>query len=168
MNKDRYLYSPWRIDYILGEKPDDCVMCRARDHEHDEDNLILYRAKTCYIMLNRYPYNNGHLMLVPYAHQSRISDLEEDTWQELCSLIPLCEKAYHKTYHCEGINIGINLGSAAGAGIAEHLHIHMVPRWQGDSNFMSVVAGERVIPEAFEQSYQKLKTAILKEINQGT
>lgn len=166
MNK-QYLYSPWRIDYIMGEKPDDCVMCRARDHEHDEDNLILYRGKACYIMLNRYPYNNGHLMIVPYAHECRINDLPPETWQEACALIRICERAYHEAYQCEGINLGMNLGSAAGAGIAEHLHIHMVPRWNGDSNFMSVVAGERVIPEAFEASYKRLRQEILRQISLG-
>lgn len=155
-----YLYAPWRLDYILGEKPGDCVMCRAKDTKHDVENLILYRGETCFVMLNRYPYNNGHLMIVPYAHQSKIADLEPETWQEACKLIRLCESAYHRAYHPDGINIGINLGSAAGAGIAEHLHIHMVPRWHGDSNFMSVVAGERVIPEAFEISYERLKSEI--------
>jgi ATP adenylyltransferase len=164
MNK-KYLYSPWRIDYILGEKPEDCVMCRARDHEHDEDNLIVYRGKACYIMLNRYPYNNGHLMIVPYAHVSSINDLPPEAWQESCDLIKTCERAFHEMYHCDGINIGINLGTAAGAGIAEHLHIHMVPRWCGDSNFMSVVAGERVIPEAFETSYERLRKAVLRQLN---
>lgn len=163
MNK-KYLYSPWRLDYIMGEKPGDCVMCRAKDTEHDIDNLILYRGKSCYVMLNRYPYNNGHLMIVPYAHKSSIAELEPETWQEACALIGICESAYTQAYHPDGINIGINLGSAAGAGIAEHLHIHMVPRWHGDSNFMSVVAGERVIPEAFETSYERLRTQILKLI----
>lgn len=160
-----YLYSPWRLDYILGEKTGDCVMCRARDTEHDLENLILYRGKHAYVMLNRYPYNNGHLMIVPFAHVRNIGDLDPDSWQEACQLLILCEKAYHLAYHPDGINVGINLGQAAGAGIAEHLHIHMVPRWNGDSNFMSVVSGERVIPEAFEISYERLRTQILKLVN---
>ncbi len=164
MNKKTYLYSPWRLDYILGEKPGDCVMCRAKDTNRDAENLILYRAKKCYIMLNRYPYNNGHLMIVPYAHKSRIGDLDKDTWHEACALVRICEQAYQQAYHPDGINIGINLGQAAGAGIAEHLHIHMVPRWAGDSNFMSVVAGERVIPEAFEISFERLRKEILRQI----
>ncbi len=166
MNKENYLYSPWRIDYVLGEKPGDCVMCRAADEDHDQDNLIIHRGKRCYIMLNRYPYNNAHLMIVPFAHLNSISDLDKETWRELCALIPICERAYHESYHVDGINVGINLGSAAGAGIAEHLHVHMVPRWQGDSNFMSVVAGVRVIPEAFEESCSKLKSAIEQQIKQ--
>ncbi|MCB5251371.1 MAG: HIT domain-containing protein [Candidatus Cloacimonadaceae bacterium] len=161
----KYLYSPWRLDYIMGEKPEDCVMCRARELGSDEDNLILFRGKSCYIMLNRYPYNNGHLMIVPYAHESMVNDLLPETWQEACELIKVCERVFHEAYCCEGINIGINLGSAAGAGIAEHLHIHMVPRWSGDSNFMSVVSGERVIPEAFESSYKRLKQEILRQLS---
>ncbi|MCB5259114.1 MAG: HIT domain-containing protein [Candidatus Cloacimonetes bacterium] len=163
MNK-KYLYSPWRIDYILGEKPDDCVMCRAKDADHDRDNLILYRGKHCYIMLNRYPYNNGHLMIVPYIHKSSLFELDTKTWHEACDLVRICELAFRNAYNPDGINVGINLGSAAGAGIAEHLHIHMVPRWNGDSNFMSVVAGERVIPEAFETSYERLRANIFKQI----
>ena len=156
----KYLYSPWRIDYILGEKATDCVMCRANSSEDDAANLILHRGKLCYIMLNRYPYNNGHLMIVPYTHKSRLSDLDPDTWHEAADLIRICEQALGEVYHCDGINMGMNLGQAAGAGIAEHLHIHMVPRWHGDSNFMTVVSGERVIPEAFEIAFDKLKSAI--------
>ncbi|MCK9557402.1 MAG: HIT domain-containing protein [Candidatus Cloacimonetes bacterium] len=161
MNK-KYLYSPWRLDYILGEKPEDCVMCRAKDTEHDEENLILYRGRYCYVMLNCYPYNNGHLMIVPYLHVSNINDLDTETWHEACDLVCICETAYREAYNPDGINIGINLGTAAGAGIAEHLHIHMVPRWNGDSNFMTVVSGERVIPEAFEISYERLCSRIRK------
>ncbi|MCB5266871.1 MAG: HIT domain-containing protein [Candidatus Cloacimonetes bacterium] len=161
----KYLYSPWRIDYILGEKPDDCVMCRAMASQQDQENLIVYRAKFSYIMLNRYPYNNGHLMIVPYVHKSALNDLDLQTWQEVTELIRVCEKAFKLAYHPEGINIGINLGSAAGAGIAEHVHIHMVPRWNADSNFMSVIGGERVIPEAFESTFNKLRDAILRVMN---
>jgi ATP adenylyltransferase len=163
----QYLYSPWRIDYILGEKATDCVMCRANSLGDDEANLILDRGKLCYVMLNRYPYNNGHLMIVPYAHKSTLNELERDTWHEVADTVRICEQALERVYHPDGINIGMNLGNAAGAGIAEHLHVHMVPRWNGDSNFMSVVCGERVIPEAFESSYSKLKEAILAIRNQG-
>ncbi len=163
----QYLYSPWRIEYILGEKATDCVMCRANTLDDDEANLILDRGKLCYVMLNRYPYNNGHLMIVPYAHKSTLNELDQDTWHEVADTIRICELALERVYHPDGINIGMNLGNAAGAGIAEHLHVHMVPRWNGDSNFMSVVCGERVIPEAFESSYRKLKEAILAIRNEG-
>ncbi|MEN6445485.1 MAG: HIT domain-containing protein [Candidatus Cloacimonas sp.] len=173
-NKDNgekhYLYSPWRLDYILGDKMDDCVLCRFQNPDNDKDNLIVYRANACYVMLNRYPYNNGHLMIIPYQHSASITDLELDTWLEMCSLVRDTEQILLRVYHCDGINIGINLGCAAGAGIAEHLHIHLVPRWQGDSNFMTIIGGERVIPESFEVAFAKLapefaKLAKTKELN---
>jgi ATP adenylyltransferase len=109
-------------------------------------------------MLNRYPYNNGHIMLVPYKHCGNLTELDDASMHELSRLLQAGEQALREAYRCDGINVGINLGLAAGAGIAEHLHIHMVPRWLGDNNFMSVVSGERVIPEAFETSWHKLLT----------
>jgi len=158
----KYLYSPWRLDYILGEKPEDCVLCRYQDLGSDRENLIIYRSQHSYVMLNRYPYNNGHVMIVPYQHQSSLQELDGATWEDMCSLIRSTEVVLQNVYHCEGINIGLNLGCAAGAGIAEHLHVHLVPRWKGDSNFMSVVSGERVIPEAFENAWEKLRAEYAK------
>ncbi len=156
--KDKYLYSPWRLDYILSEKPGECVLCRASVSTDDQDNLVVYRGQSCFIMLNRYPYNNGHLMVVPHQHAGQINELPHQTWQEATNLLRHCEQVLHKVYKCDGINIGLNLGVAAGAGIADHLHIHVVPRWSGDSNFMTVVSGERVIPEAFDITLAKLQT----------
>ncbi|PKN72491.1 MAG: HIT family hydrolase [Candidatus Cloacimonetes bacterium HGW-Cloacimonetes-3] len=158
----RYLYSPWRMDYILGEKADDCVMCRYQQLGSDEENLILHRAEFCYVMLNRYPYNNGHLMIIPYVHISCLSDLDLDTWIEMSHMIRSTERILREQYKCDGINIGLNLGCAAGAGIADHLHVHLVPRWAGDSNFMSVICGERVIPESFESAYSRLRPEFAK------
>lgn len=155
---DKYLYSPWRLDYIQGEKPGDCVLCRHKEDGRDEENLIVHRSEHCYVMLNRYPYNNGHIMLIPYLHLSSLNDLPPEVLEELGRLMQLCEQVLVNAYHCEGINVGINLGRAAGAGIDEHLHVHMVPRWVGDCNFMSVVGGKRVIPEAFEISYERLRS----------
>lgn len=157
-----YLYSPWRMDYILGEKPEDCILCRYQNLGQDEQNLILYRAQHSYVMLNRYPYNNGHLMLVPYSHTCSLSALDPVVWQEISALMPVAEQILQRVYHCEGINIGLNLGCAAGAGIKEHLHVHVVPRWAGDSNFMSVVSGERVIPESFESAFARLQPEFAK------
>jgi len=159
-----YLYSPWRLDYISGEKPDECIMCRFQNPGNDKENLILHRAKNCYVMLNRYPYNNGHLMIIPYQHCGTLTELEEETWLEMAKLVRNTETILNKVYNCDGINIGINLGCAAGAGIAEHLHIHIVPRWVGDSNFMSVIGGERVIPESFDSVYNKLSPEFAKLI----
>lgn len=156
---ERYLYSPWRIDYILGEKPEDCVLCRFKQEGEDKDNLIIWRGKLAYVMLNRYPYNNGHLMIVPYEHKSCLTDLDVATLQELARLSQVTELVFKERFHCEGINLGLNLGRAAGAGIEEHLHIHMVPRWMGDDNFMSVIGGRRVIPEDFDQSWSRLRSA---------
>lgn len=156
---ERYLYSPWRIDYILGEKPEDCVLCRFKQEGEDKDNLIIWRGKLAYVMLNRYPYNNGHLMIVPYEHKSCLNDLDVATLLELARLSQVTELVFKEQFHCEGINLGLNLGRAAGAGIEEHLHIHMVPRWMGDDNFMSVIGGRRVIPEDFDQSWSRLRSA---------
>lgn len=158
----QYLYSPWRIEYILGEKAEDCIMCRYKQPGSDMENLIIHRAQYCYIMLNRYPYNNGHLMIVPYEHKCCLGELESAAWTEMALLIRETEGIMKKVYHCDGLNIGLNLGAAAGAGIAEHLHAHIVPRWQGDSNFMSVVAGQRVIPESFESTFEKLSPEFAK------
>ncbi|NLO43755.1 MAG: HIT domain-containing protein [Candidatus Cloacimonetes bacterium] len=164
MDERSYLYSPWRMDYILGEKQSGCVFCHARDSANDEENLVLYRAEHSYIILNRYPYNNGHLLIVPNAHQMCINDLAPEAFSEMNALVRTLERVLKEVYHCDGINLGMNLGSAAGAGIEAHLHMHMVPRWRGDSNFMGVVAGERVIPEAFETTYKKLKDELLRQL----
>ncbi len=163
-DEHHYLYSPWRLDYILGEKDGDCVMCRFQNTDNDKENLILHRAENCYVMLNRYPYNNGHLMIIPYQHCGALTELQEEAWLEMAKLVRNTETILKKVYNCDGINIGINLGCAAGAGIAEHLHIHIVPRWVGDSNFMSVIGGERVIPESFDSVYNKLAPEFAKLI----
>lgn len=164
---DGYLYSPWRLDYIKGEKPEDCVLCRFRELGLDRENLIVFRGENCYVMLNRYPYNNGHIMLVPYLHVKRVSDLPLEVMNELGRMLQISEQVLYNAYNCDGINIGINLGRAAGAGIDEHLHIHLVPRWNGDCNFMSVVGGKRVIPEAFELSYELLSREYAKLMAPG-
>jgi len=163
MNKE-FLYSPWRLNYIEGEKTDDCILCRYQEMDKDEENLIVYRGTHCYVMLNRYPYNNGHIMLVPYLHLKSLHELPTEVIEDLGSLCQLSEKVLIAAYNCEGINVGINLGRAAGAGIDEHLHIHMVPRWIGDSNFMSVIGGQRVIPEAFEKSWQRLHQEFIYQL----
>ena len=104
----KYLYSPWRLDYILGEKPGDCVLCRYQNLGADKENLILWRSQYSYVMLNRYPYNNGHLMIVPYQHRSSLQELDKGTWEDMCSLIRSTELVLQRVYHCEGINIGLN------------------------------------------------------------
>ena len=163
MNEERdYLYSPWRLDYVSGVKPQGCILCRHLDPTKDLQHMIVYRAQHCYVMQNLYPYNNGHIMVVPYEHCSQLGLLSAETRAELMETVALSEGILRSVYSCDGINVGINLGAAAGAGIAEHLHIHLVPRWIGDSNFMSVVSGLRVIPESFESSYERLAAGYAK------
>jgi len=154
---DKYLYSPWRIDYILSEKEKGCIFCLKPNQDDDAKNGILFRGKLCFVILNLYPYNNGHIMVVPYKHVSSLYELSSEEINDLFSTVRIAEKVLRNCYHCEGMNIGINEGNAAGAGIAEHIHVHLVPRWVGDVNFMTVVGGKRVIPEAFEVTYRKLK-----------
>lgn len=159
MKKKSYLYSPWRLDYILSGKCEGCIFCCRDKASEDVKHLIVYRSKHCYVMLNLYPYNNGHIMVVPDAHVAKLSDLTKSAAQNLFETVRLAESVLYDVYKCEGMNIGINLGKAAGAGVDEHVHVHLVPRWTGDVNFMTVVGGERVIPEAFELAFKKLKTA---------
>ncbi|HNX37939.1 MAG TPA: HIT domain-containing protein [Candidatus Cloacimonadota bacterium] len=155
-NEKDYLYSPWRLSYVTSLKEPGCVLCRHQVPTKDKEHLIVYRGKHCYVMQNLYPYNNGHIMVVPYLHESSLSSLPEEVLHDLMDTLVIAEKVLKRVYSCEGINVGLNLGEAAGAGISEHLHFHMVPRWKGDSNFMSVINGERVIPESFESSYTRL------------
>jgi ATP adenylyltransferase len=157
--KKKYLYSPWRLDYILSEKTEGCIFCCKPSAEDDAKHLIIHRSKHCYVILNLYPYNNGHVMVVPFAHVPNLSKLTKTALNDIFSTVQLAESILTKVYRCDGLNIGINVGKTAGAGIDEHIHVHLVPRWLGDCNFMSVVGGERVIPEAFENTFQKLKAA---------
>lgn len=153
------------MDYILSEKPEDCILCRCMQQGTHQDNLIVHSGEKMYIMLNRYPYNNGHIMLVPTRHVSTLCDLDAVELTEISSMMQVSESVLKDVYRCDGINVGINLGRAAGAGIDSHLHVHMVPRWAGDSNFMSVVSGERVIPEAFELAWDTLSQAFSKAMS---
>ena len=150
------LWSPWRLPYILkGEDAGGCVFCDAP--EGDQAALIIFRGATCYVILNLYPYNNGHVMVVPNRH---IASLAAATHEELCELIELtrrAEVALGEAYNPHGLNMGINLGKPAGAGVLDHVHMHIVPRWNGDTNFMTVVGETRVLPEELPQSAAKLR-----------
>jgi ATP adenylyltransferase len=148
------LWSPWRLEYITGPKPQSgCVFCLAYAgpddplHSPEQSALIVAAGTLSYVILNRYPYNNGHLMVVPHRHTSTLTALGVDELHEMIMLIQRSELALREAYRLEGINIGLNLGKAAGAGIEEHLHVHLVPRWAGDTNFMTVIAGTRVLPQ---------------------
>ena len=151
------LWAPWRIDYILGPKPDECVFCLPEHTDEDRERLILYRGKHCFVIMNKYPYNNGHLMVTPYRHIMNLVECGTEEMQEMMCLLQECVRIVQKLFNPQGMNLGLNLGEAAGAGIREHLHFHVVPRWNGDSSFMAVFSETRVIPEHLLASYDKLK-----------
>lgn len=127
----KQLWAPWRIEYILGPKPDTCVFCLPETTEEDEERLVLHRAGRAFVIMNRYPYNNGHIMVCPYRHVSELTELTREETHEIMDLVQRCSGILKQHFNCEGINVGLNLGKAAGAGIGEHLHFHLVPRWNG-------------------------------------
>lgn len=152
----KILWAPWRIDYILSDKGEGCIFCEYPAARSDRDNLILFRGKLCYVIMNRYPYNCGHLMVVPYPHTSSFNGLSEETMTEMMMLTRRCTEHLAAAMRPEGFNTGLNIGVAAGAGIDEHLHMHIVPRWAGDSNFMPVLNDVRTVPEHLMATYDKL------------
>jgi len=154
----KQLWAPWRMDFIKQQKPKGgaCVFCDLPSRNNDTDSLILYRAKHAFIIMNKYPYNNGHLMAIPFRHTCDFHQLTSEELSELASLTQQCTQALLKAYSPEGFNIGMNLGSAGGAGIKEHLHFHIVPRWAGDTNFMPVIAETKSMPQHLEASYHQL------------
>jgi ATP adenylyltransferase len=157
------LWSPWRYEYIAsGEAADSsvngCVFCRLRDDpEHDEANFVLHRAKHNFVVLNLYPYISGHLLVVPYQHVGELDAAAKETTDELMDLTKRCQTALREAYQPAGFNVGMNLGKSAGAGIVDHIHLHILPRWTGDTNFMSTIGNTRVIPEDLATTYQKLR-----------
>ncbi len=153
------LWTPWRFDYIRslsGEAPGGCVFCRILSESRDCDNLVLYRAKSAYVLLNLFPYTSGHMLVALNRHVPFLRDARPEELHELLDLAQRCELALMDEYHPEGFNVGFNLGRAAGAGVADHLHMHVLPRWTGDSNFVSVVAETRVLPEELPRTYERL------------
>jgi len=152
---ENILYAPWRLKYILSEKEKSCIFCF--DASDDIQHMVVHRSTLCFVILNLYPYNNGHLMVVPNRHTADFQSLSHDELHDMMLTTQLAEMVLKETYHFEGINIGMNLGNVAGAGVEEHMHIHLVPRWLGDTNFMTAVAGYRVIPEDFTTSATRLR-----------
>lgn len=152
------LWAPWKMDYILGEKEEGCTFCRIlrEGEERKEENLVLAFDETVYIVMNRYPYSNGHVMVLPNRHVQRMSQLSPGENRDVFDRVRLVERLLETAFGCEGINVGINLGEAAGAGIEEHLHVHLVPRWHGDTNFMTAIGELRVVPEHVRETYRKL------------
>jgi ATP adenylyltransferase len=156
-----YLWTPWRYRYVSEAKNvSGCVFCNAPAANRDEEWLIVQRGVKNYIILNRYPYTAGHVMIVPYAHTADFSGLERDTAAEMMLLCQRAQTAIEDVYHPDGFNLGMNLGRSAGAGIADHLHMHLVPRWLGDTNFMTTVGETRLEPEELSTTYTKLRKAL--------
>ena len=158
------LHAPWRIEYILAPKcqADDSLFTCIAQSSDDEANYVIARERTCYALLNRYPYNGGHLMIVPYKQTVDFNGLTDDELAELMKLTRRCQNALTQVMKPDGFNIGVNLGKCAGAGIVEHLHIHVVPRWGGDTNFMPVLAQTTVLPQALSEIAAKLRAALAK------
>jgi len=150
------LFAPWRYEYLVSEKSGPCIFCEAAASADEAASLVVFRGERVFVLLNRYPYTNGHLMVAPYEHDAWLSDSSEDTLAELIRTVARAEKILVETYRTDGLNVGINFGSAAGAGVADHYHVHVVPRWSGDTNFMSVAAGVRVVPEELSQTRRRL------------
>ena len=155
-----YIWSPWRMAYIQGKnKEAGCVFCAEAGKLDDPENLIVKRGQRAYIILNRYPYTSGHLLVVPYDHQPTLSDLDAETRTELMELVNEGILVLESIYKPQGYNVGINIGEAAGAGITGHIHMHIVPRWGGDTNFISSLGNTRVLPESLEETYRRLREA---------
>jgi ATP adenylyltransferase len=151
-----HLWSPWRLSYVTDGAPrSGCVFCEASAGR--DDSLVVFRGKTCFVILNKFPYNNGHLMVVPDRHVASLSELAPEEQAELVALAGRAEIALLEAYAPHGLNMGINLGKPAGAGILDHLHMHVVPRWNGDTNFMTVVGETRVLPEEFPMAAVRLR-----------
>lgn len=151
------LWAPWRLEYITGDKIDGCIFCVFPKEDKDRDRRILARGKSAYVIMNTFPYSNGHLLIVPYRHVGELTDLNDEESLEVMQLVQTSLKVLSEVCGPEGFNVGVNQGTAAGAGIAEHVHMHIVPRWNGDTNYMPVLADVKVIPEALETTYDKLK-----------
>ena len=151
------IWAPWRIEYIQRPKEEGCVLCQKSKGDNDEEDLVLYRGRGNFVILNIYPYNPGHLMVAPYRHTADLLDLTEDEVREHFDFIKRSVELLRKVLKPAGFNVGLNLGKAAGAGIDAHLHTHIVPRWVGDNNFMPVLSDTRVVSEALDDTYKRLR-----------
>lgn len=157
------LWTPWRMAYVSDSAPaSGCVFCEAPTNDDDASNLILHRGRHCFVIMNLYPYNTGHLMVVPYQHADDLGALQPDARAEMAELSASFCTGLKQVMGCDGMNLGMNLGSVAGAGIADHLHQHIVPRWKGDANFMPIVGGTKVLPELIPATYGKLRAEVAR------
>ncbi len=160
-----HIWSPWRMAYIENNtKAEGCVFRTVQEMEDSAENLVAFRGERAFVILNRYPYTSGHLMVVPFDHRSNLELLDSETRAEMMELTTHCMTALRKIYNPPAFNMGANIGQAAGAGILEHVHIHIVPRWPGDTNFMSAVAETRVLPESLEDTYARVRKVFAEEV----
>ncbi len=158
---ENILYAPWRDEYVTSEKIQGCVFCHISTHEQDDRSLhVLHRDAYCFIVMNRYPYTPGHFMIIPHVHTDKLEELPSETWLHMSALAQKCVRLLKEGFGAKGVNIGMNLGGAAGAGIAEHIHMHLVPRWERDTNFITSIADTRVYSTDFEKIYKKIKALI--------
>jgi ATP adenylyltransferase len=156
-----YLWTPWRYRYVAEAAKDQrCIFCEALAMNDDERGLILLRGKKNFLILNRFPYTTGHTMIVPYAHRGELADYDGETLTEMMELAQRLERALGACYRAQGFNLGMNLGRSAGAGVADHIHLHVVPRWAGDTNFMTTISETRLEPEDLATTYRKLRPAL--------
>ena len=151
------IWAPWRMGYIRGEKPKGCILCEKPRQKDDALNYILYRGEKNFVIMNSYPYNPGHLMIAPYRHIANLEELTDEELYEHFKIVTQSIKVLRQVFNPGGFNLGINMGKSAGAGISGHVHTHIVPRWEGDTNFMPVLSDTRVVPEALAETYKKLR-----------
>ncbi|MFC1934227.1 HIT domain-containing protein [Chloroflexota bacterium] len=153
----KHIWAPWRMEYIQMEKPEGCFLCEKPGQDSDAENYILYRGDKSFVVMNSYPYNPGHLMVAPYRHVASLEEMTEEERHEHFDIVSRSVKVLRQVFNAAGFNLGINIGKVAGAGVEDHAHTHIVPRWQGDTNCITVVSDVRVVPEAMAETYQKLK-----------
>ncbi|RLD99308.1 MAG: HIT family hydrolase [Aquificota bacterium] len=161
----KFLWAPWRIEYILAPKEGEgCFLCKGGENPEEEGSLVLHVGQKALVVLNRYPYNPGHLMVAPLRHVPSLVDLDREEREEIMDLLALSLEVLRDVMNPGGFNIGVNMGKAAGAGLKDHLHVHVVPRWDGDTNFMPALADVKVVPEHIEETYRKLKRAFQEAV----
>ena len=162
---EEVLYAPWRDEYVTGKQIDGCVFCHIIENaDKDEEQHVLYRDEYCFMVMNVYPYTPGHFMIIPNIHTDKLEELPSETWLHMSALAQKGVRLLKEGFNAQGVNIGMNLGRAGGAGIAEHVHMHLVPRWERDTNFITSLAHTRVYSTDFDKIYQKIKSLIPKYI----
>jgi len=154
------LWAPWRMAYLEVTAPSGCIFCEKPGAGQDAENWILHRGERAFIILNAFPYNNGHMMVAPFRHTADLESLQPEEQADIFRLTQLCVRLLRTAYQPDGYNLGMNLGKTAGAGVADHLHMHIVPRWNGDTNFMPIVADTKVLPDSLDNTYRKLREAL--------